>query len=165
MPISKINPNSLGGAPSFCAYNNTGQSISNVTNTLVSYQTKLFDTGGCYNNTGSTATLNGLSVPAYSFCPNVAGYYQVNASFQANLGAAGRVIETFLSKNGANISFGSFGVSDPNSYGSSVASRIVYLNGTGDFINVYTWQGTGGTVTSAFGEAQCNFSAAFVRGV
>jgi hypothetical protein len=42
------------------------------------------NTAGCFNNTGSTVTLNGLSVPAYAFCPNVAGYYQVNLATNSN---------------------------------------------------------------------------------
>jgi hypothetical protein len=155
----------ITGGPTFLAYNNTAQTITNVTNTLIAYQVKGFDTAGCFNNTNGTVTLNGLSVPAYSFCPNIAGYYQVTGSFQANLGASGRAIETFIAKNGGNISFGSFGVSDPNNYASSVATSVVYLNGTGDYVNVYVWQGTGGSATSSYGEAQCNFSAAMVRSV
>ena len=41
--------------------------------TQIPCNNEIFDQGGCYNNTGSTVTLNGLSAPAYSFCPNKAG--------------------------------------------------------------------------------------------
>ena len=40
-----------------------------------------FDQGGCYNDTGSTVTLNGISTPAYSFAPNVAGKYRLTSFF------------------------------------------------------------------------------------
>ena len=34
-----------------------------------------FDSDGCFNATNSSTTLNGLTAPAYSFTPHVAGYY------------------------------------------------------------------------------------------
>ena len=68
--------------PAFGAWLSANQSVTSTVGTTLACNTEEYDTGGCYNNTGSTVTLNGLSVPAYSFCPNVAGYYTVNAGYQ-----------------------------------------------------------------------------------
>jgi len=76
-----------GNMPAFAAYADAGASLASATQTLVPYNNKTgnsapaFDTAGCYNNTNATVTLNGISTPAYSFAPNVAGYYQVSANF------------------------------------------------------------------------------------
>jgi len=71
----------LSNTPAFEAYLGTdgGQTISENTIVTAQMNTEVFDVGGCYNNTGSAVTLNGISVPAYSFLPNVAGKYSVHA--------------------------------------------------------------------------------------
>ena len=61
--------------PSFFARNTSNQDITHGVDTKVIVDSEFFDTDGCFNNTGSTATLNGISVPSYSFAPNVAGKY------------------------------------------------------------------------------------------
>ena len=89
------------GGPAFSAYNSAGQSVGIGSYTKIVMDTKQFDTGGCYNNTGSTATLNGLSVPSYSFCPNVAGYYQISAGAAATFTTANNYgIFILIYKNG-----------------------------------------------------------------
>ena len=67
-----------GNMPAFSAYQGTTQSVSASTPTNMTISIKEFDTATAFNNTASTVTLNGLSVPAYAFMPPVAGYYQVN---------------------------------------------------------------------------------------
>jgi len=70
-----------GGAntPNFFAYFGSLVNPSNDTNVVAAYNTEVFDVGGCYNNTSGTVTLNGISTPAYSFAPNVAGKYFIYA--------------------------------------------------------------------------------------
>ena len=77
-----------GNMPAFSAYASSNTSLTANTATLIGFQTKVWDTATCYNNTGSTVTLNGLSVPAYAFCPNVAGYYQINGGWTTNSASA-----------------------------------------------------------------------------
>ena len=55
-------------------------SYSDATTTQVNFNSEIIDEGSCYNNTGSTVTLNGVSVPAYSFGPNVAGKYYISTT-------------------------------------------------------------------------------------
>jgi hypothetical protein len=127
-----------GNMPAFSAYRLTGnQSVSNATHTAAALDTKLFDTATCFNNTGSTVTLNGLSTPAYSFCPNVAGYYQVNgridtyASAGLNFGQVNIYKNGTAYKNGGLINISTIGEIALN------ASCLVYLNGTGDYVTLY----------------------------
>ena len=78
MTVASTGVSTQVGSPTFSAYQSTQQSsLSSNVNTLVQFQTKEFDTGTCFNNTGSTVTLNGVSAPQYSFAPNVAGYYNI----------------------------------------------------------------------------------------
>jgi hypothetical protein len=149
----------LGGnsnAPAFSVYNNSAQTLASVTDTLIQFPTKEFDTTGSYNNTGSTATLNGLSVPAYAFCPNVAGYYQVSANLR--VGSSATSIRPEIWKNGTKYK----DFTEPNVASASSASCIVYLNGTGDYVQFYTLIGSGQATSG--GSADCWFQGCLIRG-
>jgi hypothetical protein len=128
-------------APAFSAYLSSSQNITSNTITQAQINTKDFDTGTCYNNTGSTVTLNGLSVPAYSFCPTIAGYYQINAAINAtNASTTDFKSTVYIYKNGS-----SYKLVDVNFTGGTGAfndvtafvGAVVYLNGTGDYISIY----------------------------
>jgi hypothetical protein len=157
-----INGKQAVNGPSFSAYGSVAQTVSNTTYTALIADTEEFDLGGCYNNTGSTVTLNGLSVPAYSFCPNVEGYYQVSFGLAPVATVSLSRYIMLVYKNGANFKF----LQDANSTGNrSNGSCFLYLNGTGDYITAYGW--LNGTGTLSFGgnsSADDYFQAAFVRG-
>lgn len=153
---------SLGKVPIFSAYISSATNIGSNVPTLIGFQTADFDTNGCYNNTGSTTTLNGLSVPAYSFCPNIAGYYMVIASGVVCAAAINSAYYSLtIYKNGAaNVAGG--GAAANGLYVNSV-SGTVYLNGTGDYVNIYANQyGPPSSPTSVFNWSK--FQAAFVCG-
>ena len=178
MAISKIGTNSIdtsavtqpkvasgvaGSGPAFSAYNNATQSINASTATIVQLQVKEFDTATCFNNTSGTVTLNGLSVPAWSFCPNVAGYYQISASVQMLLGSQGQSGEVYINKNGGVALYGNFAAADNNAYVSANASQLLYLNGTGDYISMSAWQSSGAARNIQAGGAQTRLGAVLVR--
>ena len=116
-----------GNGPAFSAYLSSAQNITSSTATLVTLQTKDWDTASCFNNTN--ATVNGI--PAYAFLPNVAGYYQVSGATYPNTvttlsisyiyknGAQERAVQTTASNVGVGV------------------SALVYLNGTTDYIQLY----------------------------
>jgi hypothetical protein len=113
-----------GNGPAFSVYGN-GQTLP-ATITKVQLPNKVFDTANCFDN-----------VTNYRFTPNVAGYYQFNAIFQAAVSfTAGNV---FIYKNGAqaitggslNAGGGTFGV-----------SFLIYMNGTTDYAEMYAYVGT-----------------------
>jgi hypothetical protein len=127
-----------GNGPAFSAYQSTQQaSLTANVNTLVQFQTKEWDTGTCFNNTGSTVTLNGVSAPQYSFAPNIAGYYQISGS----VGVASSVayILVFLYKNGS--SFKRLFNTSTATVTQAGGSALVYLNGTSDYVQLYVQQG------------------------
>ena len=89
---------SSGGAitntPAFRAGLTSDQgNIANNTLTVIQINSKDFDTGVCYNNTGSTVTLNGISTPAYSFAPNIAGKYFFNVKQDVQMMPTGTIIK------------------------------------------------------------------------
>jgi len=132
--------------PAFSAYLAGGsQSITGGTETVAILDTKEFDTAGCFNNTGSTVTLNGLSVPAYAFCPNVAGYYQVSANLRYGATSTFSACVAYFSKNGGQyyrwfeLTTGAW-----TTGWSTAGSMLMYFNGTGDYVQL-TGSVSGGT--------------------
>jgi hypothetical protein len=135
--------------------------------TQIPCNNEIFDQGGCYNNTGSTVTLNGLSAPAYSFCPNKAGKYLV-------FGGATIYYSNSNLRYG-NIKFGGSytaggsaraGVDFSANYGYSLnpaCSDIFQLNGTGDYLTISARGYAGGNEPSMeSGNSFCYFGAVFL---
>ena len=116
------------------AFQSSAQTLTSGVTTLIQFQTELFDTAGCFNNTASPVTLNGLTAPAYSFTPNVAGFYQVSTGFTMSSLASCMTINLY--KNGATAKL--LTVTEPAyaTYG-EYGSGLIYLNGTGDYIQIY----------------------------
>jgi hypothetical protein len=125
-----------GNQPLFWAYANTTQNITTNTLTQVSFGAKLYDTATCFNNTNGTVTLNGLSVPAYAFCPNVAGYYQITFAVNSNSTITRAAAD--IRKNGSDALYGN-DVAGASQVNTMQSTGILYLNGTGDYIQAYTY--------------------------
>jgi hypothetical protein len=139
--------NVAGNGPSFSASVGSQSLTAGVTTLLqISSVDWNSGTGNCFNNTGSTTTQNGLSVPQYSFCPNVAGYYTVTASIAPASSATPMLI--ILYKNGS--SFKQFANSNSANVSQASGAVIIYLNGTGDYIQLYgQFVSTGQAVSGA----------------
>jgi hypothetical protein len=127
-------------APAFSAYVSVATTnIASATGVTVPYDTKLFDTASRYNNTASTVG----GIPAYSFMPNVAGYYQVSGS--CNYEASNGTTRVLFNTAGAS----SNRLQDLSASGTVISgtvsgSTLVYFNGTTDYISMTTYQaGTG----------------------
>lgn len=111
-----------GNQPAFSAYNSNQQSISSGVFTKLQFNTEVFDTANCYDNTTN-----------YRFTPNVAGYYQ----FSWIMLAASSTTSTIgrLYKNGS-IFYNPFsGNGSTNAL--SGGSGLVYMNGTTDYVEIY----------------------------
>ena len=115
-----------GNIPAFSAYLSNNQSVTTDTWTKVQLNTKEFDTANCY----STST--------YRFTPNVAGYYQVDASIFFNSSSGNNICIMAVYKNGSNVKQGSFTypASAPASTVNNM-SALIYMNGTTDYIELY----------------------------
>lgn len=122
------------------------------TNVLASLSTKQFDVNGDFNNTGSTVG----GIPAYAFKPSVAGYYLITFGVQYVGAAYSGYFVANLFKNGA-MYMESVGTAI-TAYMWSYASRVVYLDGVSDYIQVYSIQLQGTTQPMA-----ANMSGALIR--
>ncbi len=118
--------------------------IANNTLTVIQINSKDFDTGVCYNNTGSTVTLNGISTPAYSFAPNIAGKYFFQCQTRCSDDANWDDNQISILKNGSTelVKFNF----DQNYYNTGTCSVIVEMNGTSDYVTGYFKHVRGGTI-------------------
>ena len=136
-------------APTFKALLNADQQITSTpTNTTpnsqkIEFGTEEFDSDGCFNNTNSNATLNGITVPSYSFAPNVAGFYFVSASASPRHTSSSGLI-TFshikIFKNNVLIAscVSDIHTNSEDNENTQTASTIIQMNGTSDTIHVET---------------------------
>ena len=151
-----------GNMPAFSAYPSASQTIT--ASTAVACNTKEFDTAGAFNNTSGTVTLNGISVPAYSFAPPVAGYYIITAHGAFQPASSSRDAGVVIYKNGAQYKNGSTAPLFSSDYSESVVTAVIYMNGTSDYITSYVFQNSGsGVLTLVSGAAFCYFTGAMVR--
>jgi hypothetical protein len=126
-----------GTGPAFSVWRSGGQSISATTYTKIQFNTEEYDTANCFDSTTN-----------YRFTPNVAGYYQINAAWQATgaIGAAGQT-GILIYKNGSAFKWGMLaGLSSGGNY-SAVVSSLVYCNGTTDYIEIYAYIGNANTIS------------------
>lgn len=141
-----------GNMPAFSAYNTSAQSVSNNTSTKIVFQTEEFDTANCFDNATN-----------YRFTPNVAGYYQINATCCWQ-GATANNVQFQLYKNGSSFKAGNRQQAS-GQYTWQVLSTLVYANGTTDYFEVYAYQNSGGSVNIDFGPVnETYFQACLVRG-
>ena len=150
-----------GNMPAFAANAGSSTSISNGVFTVAPYNTKVFDTGTCYNNTNGTVTLNGISTPAYAFAPNVAGYYQISAtaSVYGNSTTTGST-QIALRFNGSNLSFATCPIVGSQQNVQFLAG-VFYFNGTSDYIQTFMYQSYGSTLN--FDTGNLRFSGSMIR--
>jgi hypothetical protein len=109
--------------PAFSAYLSTGSVVTGSAAWLkVPCNTKEFDTASCYDNATN-----------YRFTPTIAGYYQVNGCVQNTSGANGQYISIY--KNGTIFKKGSANASADT----SVVGALIYLNGTTDYVELWSY--------------------------
>jgi hypothetical protein len=130
--------------PTFSAYANATQSLSNNSLTKLVLGAEEFDTANAFDSTTN-----------YRFTPQVAGYYQINAVATLQGGAGTGQYQVLLVKNGSSVykRTSYFGTVDL----SPAATNIFYLNGSTDYIEVYVYQNSGITKT-IFGASDTGYT-------
>jgi hypothetical protein len=117
-----------GNIPIFSAYKSgSAQTISNSTYTKITFESEEFDTN---NNFASSR-----------FTPTVAGYYQINWLINIGSGSGSYEWVSSIFKNGVSYKTGLDAASIQYGIG---GSALVYLNGTTDYIEIWSYQGSGG---------------------
>ena len=138
--------------PAFSAYLASNQTISNATDTKVSFDTETFDVGSCYDTTNKR------------FTPNVAGYYFVSINVPSAgpgtyTGTLAMVVKLY--KNGSSVEqLGNLFAS--SSYPQLNVSKLIYLNGSTDYIEAYVYTNAGG-MTLQSGSAFSHFEGFLAR--
>jgi hypothetical protein len=136
-----------GTGPAFSAYSTTLTSVATATFTKVTFNTEEFDTNSNFASN--------------RFTPTVAGYYQINTCISGPGSGTGLMLANIF-KNGSNFKSGN---QIPNNAAGTyvVASALIYLNGSSDFVEIYAYQNTGGTVNLGSNSVDFAFSASMVR--
>ena len=142
-----VDGNVAVNGPAFSAYASAATSITG-SDTKVNFQTEEFDTNNNYN-TGTSR-----------FTPTVAGYYQVTVSVMVPNSSA--VISAIIYKNGSKICDGQAGTGSSTFYSSSIAQKLVYMNGTTDYLEGYAICNS--TLNTFIGVTGTYFQASMVRG-
>lgn len=133
--------------PAFSVYQSAVQSIPNNTWTKIQLQSKYFDTAVAFDNTTN-----------YRFQPTIAGYYQLNGVAQLLVFTA---VAVSIYKNGVGTDY-AVGVGTSAQLYSTVAqSKMVYLNGTSDYVELYAYQASGGAINTV--TVDCAFSGSLAR--
>jgi hypothetical protein len=110
-------------APAFFATTNGNQSITNSTFTKVTLDLEIFDT----NNNFASST----------FTPTIAGYYQISGGISNLNGNTPTRTIVSIFKNGSG--YAGFGDYTASSAYRTYGSALVYMNGTTDYIELYTY--------------------------
>jgi len=145
--------------PAFSVYLSTNQTVTTAVVTQIQFDTETFDTASCFNNTN--ATVGGI--PAYSFLPNVAGYYQVNLIVGGTAGTLMTYAGGHIVKNGTSYTrvlvpgFSSASADSSNSF-------VIYMNGTTDYLSFSAQIAGTGTIQVASTQLRTTASAALIRG-
>jgi hypothetical protein len=134
--------------PAFRATKSGGQSISQNTNTKITFTVETFDTDNCFASS--------------TFTPTKSGYYLVNGQMLSEINATNTEVYIKIYKNGSAYNW--TGTNSQNSASSVVLnSSIVYLNGTTDYIELYAYMSAATTRSIASDDDRSNFSAIWIR--
>ena len=129
--------------PAFRAKVSSNQTISNGTNTIITFDTEEFDVGSNYN------TSNG------KFTPTTAGKYFLYCKLKVALGTG--IVYMEFRKNGSNVhsNYENVGSRASGDYGLQL-STIQSANGSSDYFEVNYYQGSGSSKT-LYGGADSSF--------
>jgi hypothetical protein len=137
---AKLGTNVASTGPAFFAKATANLSIPNNSNLVVTQLNSTeINLGSCFN----TST--------YRFTPNVAGYYQINASMQIDVNASGVILGTIavsIRKNGNTYYDVSLQLEDGLTSFLGSGSALIEMNGSTDYIDLVGAL-TGGTATNA----------------
>ncbi len=133
--------------PAFSAYANAAnQTFTTAVITKVVFDAEEFDTANCFDSTTN-----------YRFTPNVAGYYQINA-YLSVLSTQGNFR---IYKNGSEFKRGN--QSNTSNFVGYVATALIYMNGTTDYLEMYFQQSSGSSATSTASSTLTYFQGFLAR--
>lgn len=129
--------------------NGVNQTISNATATKVQFTTEVFDTNNNFDN-----------VTNYRFTPTVAGKYLIIFSPHMLGVTSGQRIIAYIYKNGASYAEATVGSNGGNM--GPVISSIISMNGSTDYIELYIYHESGGSITLYGGAVDTHSSGSWL---
>jgi hypothetical protein len=143
---AKLASNVVGNGPAFRAWASTMTSIPAVTQTKINLESETFDTNSNFASS--------------RFTPTIAGYYLITGTiFTDSSVMIGFLASIF--KNGVTYANGSSQVR-ANALRATV-NDIVYLNGSTDYVELYSYHESSGSFNIVAGETQTYFSGCLIR--
>jgi len=118
----------ISNTPAFYASKSAGQTITTGTQTKITFPDETFDTDNCYSTVDSR------------FTPNVSGKYFVGANVRWDTDVDIDIADTSIYKNGNLFFAGSFSNIRYNNW---FIGTVVTLNGTTDYVEIYSQQHSG----------------------
>jgi hypothetical protein len=140
----KLAPNVAGNGSAFRAYPASSQSIPTATDTKVTLANEDYDTNSNFADS--------------RFTPSIAGYYLIKGS--VGYAASRTSIAANIYKNG---SFHSSGIRISGTSTATSVVDIVYLNGSSDYVELYTRHLEGTSVGTDSSSNATNFSGCLIR--
>ena len=129
-----ITSGAIANTPAFKAIIGSGsQSFTNGAVTKIQFDSEVFDTDGCYDNSTN-----------YRFTPTTAGKYFVYLQFAFDSGAAWDGLAGVIEKNG---SYDNVAVYRHENYHAVTMSSIIDMNGTTDYLEGFAQQNSGGSLS------------------
>jgi hypothetical protein len=135
LPLTNGGTGLTAAGPAFSARAATTQSLPNATYTKVTLGTEEFDTNSNFSSS--------------RFTPTVAGYYIITGT--ATVQSAASALIVIIYKNGSEAGAGTALPATGQFSATATTSAVIYCNGSTDYIELYAYQGSGGSVTIASG--------------
>ena len=142
-----------GNGPAFAVFLGTSQTVANNTDTKVQLNSEIFDTANCFDSTTN-----------FRFTPNVAGYYQINATVNVGFNTSAGISIVRIYKNGSLYVELYRGQNQPNTGLEISGGALIFFNGTTDYVELYFFQNTGSSQPVGGGSSSTQMSGALVRG-
>ena len=138
--------------PSFEAHLSSDQSISNLTATKVQFDTEVFDSDSAYDNSSN-----------YRFTPQVAGKYFVYTNVQMQESTFNiQQHNADIYKNGSAYRNTTVYISPSEfSYHSAYISAIMDLNGSSDYVEIFTLYREAGGTPNIDGDTKTTYFGAY----
>jgi hypothetical protein len=124
----------VGGTntPAFEAYKSSSQTISTGTATKLQYNTEVFDTDNCYDNSSQ-----------FRFLPTTSGKYFIFASVQSGSTSDFDDYQIFIYKNGSAYAQTRI----RHHYGDNINCQVIMdMNGSSDYVEAFVYQASGSDI-------------------
>jgi hypothetical protein len=149
-----VTGNVVTDAPAFSAYVSSNQTIANTTFTKMPLNIENFDTTDDFDNATD-----------YKYTPSVEGYYLVKASAGLQTLGDGKTGMVAIYKNGTELQRGSQSANGKSDSTISIATRLVYMNGSTDNLTFYCYHDHGSSRNLLGQDRYANAEAVLVRAV